>query len=243
MDAFEECATVTWCAGLPANQSSNATFAEARSVTPARFKETFASVRPYCRTMADFMVTNLAPAPVASREDFERLKSDVGDILDEMAARAALVRERWRSVDEQQWLDAHAVPPQVSVLMRSWASPVHIVSAKDEPSIRVLLRHHRLDDTVRTVHGAVSDKRSVLKGLASAGPVVFVDDNLDNAASANELDDVLGLWADWGYSAPDDTDRARRMNIRRIALDDLKTALRNTNIEGDFPCPRPCSSP
>jgi len=224
-DALAECAAVTWHAGSGPHIADVPRVGRAVAEVPPAFLTTFASVRPYCRTLEDFMVTNAVPAGrKVDRVVFEQYRDQLGRAR--LAAQAEFgeqLRARWRTNEFQEWVALHTVYPGISELIHSSQQPVAIVSAKDAESIWAILEHHGLAEHVHTVVGSCTDKRPALTALPdrSGEPVTFVDDNLANAIAADALPRVQAWWATWGYHSPEDMAAAARQGIRTISLDRL----------------------
>jgi len=224
-DALGECAAVTWYAGRPAVHSVPGPAAAVELVPPA-FLTTFASVRVYSRTLADFMVANALPAgSTVDRAAFAQRRAEVGeDRLDAQARRGEAVRGAWRCRHPEAWLGLHTVHAEVAELLRVTDEPVAIVSAKDAESIYAILGAAGFEDAIWRVVGSCADKAGALTTLAAeAGgePVVFVDDNLDNALAAARLPGVESHWAYWGYHGPEDDWTAAQIGMAPLSLDDL----------------------
>lgn len=224
-DALRECAAVTWYAGHP-ELRADVRPDEAAEAVPRAFLRTFASVRAYSRTLADFMVANaVAPGTIVDRASFARRRLDVGqEQLDARALLGESIRARWRDQHRGVWLRMHRVHDEVGDVLRCTSEPVAIVSAKDAESIRAILGAARLDDHVGPVVGSCTDKPAALTELAAeAWPdrLVFVDDNLDNALAASRLPGVDSRWAHWGYHGPEDDRAAAQAGIAPLSLDDL----------------------
>jgi phosphoglycolate phosphatase-like HAD superfamily hydrolase len=200
------------------------------SGVPRDFLATFASVRPHCRTLEDFMVAN--ELPIGHEIDgagFERLREEAGSSrLATQAATGEVLRAHWRITEFDAWVALHTMYPGIADLVRATAQPVAVVSAKDATSIWAILDHSGLGMQVHTVVGSCTDKRPALTGLAelSGEPVTFVDDNLGHVLVADTLPDVTAWWATWGYHSREDEEAAAGRGVRAITLDQLDVLAR-----------------
>jgi FMN phosphatase YigB (HAD superfamily) len=232
-DSLLECAAVTWYAKRLQTTDDIPPLPRAVTEVPDEFLATFSSVRAYCNTLDDFMVANaLAEGSTVNREEFERARGDVG--LPELAAEAASaerIRDHWRTNHFAEWIALHTVYREVADLLNAAAGAVAIVSAKDADSIWAVLAHCGLGARVQTVVGSCRDKRRALSELAAtAGRIVFIDDNLENAVSASALPEVEAKWATWGYHSPEDVLAAVELGFPSTDLDQLDGLIPNPTL-------------
>ncbi|MEI2777353.1 MAG: HAD family hydrolase [Tetrasphaera sp.] len=220
-DALSECAALTRAAagpgpGLP-------TLDEAIAALTPQLLARFASVRPYCRTLADFMVTNAVTAAVTSREEFEAAKAAAGpELLDAQAAHAQQIRDAWRADEPEAWLDMHIPYAGVPDLIRGAGGPVAIVSNKDGESIDAILTHLGLRGDVAIIAGACADKpAAVARLIGEHASASFIDDNLANVFAVAAVPRVRSLWATWGYHSREDITQALTAGVPTLALGEL----------------------
>lgn len=221
-DALVECAAVTAVGGQSEGPLPGLDEA-VRALTDA-YVATFASARPYCRTLDDFMVANVLEGPVGSRADFEaaRRSIDAREVR-RQAARAQQARDSWRRADRRRWLDLHTPYDGVDRLVRAASGRVVIVTAKDAPSVRRLLEHFGLHDHVRDVVGGCADKQAALASLVGdCGTAAFVDDNLANVLAVARVPGVRSLWATWGHHSAEDVELARARHVTALDLGQLR---------------------
>ncbi len=228
-DALGECAAVTWLAGRATSPEDWPLPAAVASVPPP-FLTTFASVRAYSRTLADFMVANAVPAgPTIGRAEFRRHRAAAGVArLADQARLAESIRAYWREAQPEQWIGLHTVHAEVAALIRAAPEPVAIVSAKDAESIRAILDAAGLSDDIGAVVGSCRDKPAALAELVADNdgrPVIFIDDNLDNVLAASSRPGVDGRWAGWGYHGREDELTADDLGIGPLSLDALPALL------------------
>lgn len=222
-DALAECAAITWHASRQTSETGEVQKALAQ--VPEAFLTTFANVRRYSRTLDDFMVANaLVPGQRIDRQVFDLARTTAGSAF--LAAQAAVgeqIRAAWRTQDTTGWVALHSIYPGIAELIRSGGQRVVIVSAKDADSIWAILEHHTLATHVDTVVGSCHDKKMALSALSTryVEPMIFVDDNLSNAAAAAALSGITSRWATWGYHSPEDEPVARQLGIRAITLNQL----------------------
>ncbi|MGI8536382.1 MAG: HAD family hydrolase [Mycobacteriales bacterium] len=221
-DGLGECAAITWHASRQTSETGEVQKALAQ--VPEAFLTTFAGVRRYSRTLDDFMVANaLVPGQRIDRQAFDLARTTAGSAA--LAAQAAVgeqIRAAWRTQDTTGWVALHSIYPGMAELIRSGGQRVVIVSAKDADSIWAILEHHTLATHVDTVVGSCHDKTRALSALSTRhDEMIFVDDNLSNAAGAAALLGITSRWATWGYHSPEDEPVARQLGIRAIALNQL----------------------
>jgi phosphoglycolate phosphatase-like HAD superfamily hydrolase len=222
VDALLECAAVTYVAGVSPLPRPVPNFASAVRDLPDQFVARFTEVRPYCRTLANFMVTNHVQRPIRNREQYNLARSAVAPgLLDHQATVGERLRSCWRSRDAALWLESHSVHPAVVDALRQWDGARWIVSAKDTESITAILRHHSILHLVDTIVGSCQSKVAVLQEASAHGDVLFIDDNLDHVLAASGALGVTARWARWGYSAPDDDQRARASGVEPFYQSDL----------------------
>ncbi len=244
-DALLECAAVTWYAAQLKAGEEPPRLPDAAQNIPQEFIKVFRAVRCYSRTMDDFMVANIlfgtskaehTALPVIDRQVFEKTKQGVS--IDELAAQATkaeTVRAHWRKTQFGEWISLHQVQPELSDLIANSSHTIRILSAKDEESIRDILRHHKVEQNIERVAGRCHDKKSVLESwlddeaTSSEGGLIFVDDSVENVADAAQLP-LNAVWAGWGYNGPEDKAFA---DARSIVMHDLDI-LRNPEFISAF---------
>ena len=221
VDALLECAVVTRAGADPAYRSYE--LADAVSRMRDDYLEKFSSVRPYSRTLQDFMVTNAIDRPIRNLAEFEAARDEAGPTRLSSEARAAQSqRGVWRDRDPSGWLQLHRDYPGVAELIRSHRGGVWVVSNKDAASIDAILAHLGLAEHVSGVVGEASDKAAVVRRLVDDhGDVTFVDDNVANVASVGQVAGATGLWATWGYHSHEDRALSARLRLQRLTLDAL----------------------
>lgn len=220
VDALSECATVTWFSTRTGRPRPPDTLAHAVELVPEKFTDTFARIRPYCRTMADFMVALHWPDDPVDATAFTRVRGRLDErMLLAQAATGERRRAHWRRVDPLGWLAAHHVHTPTAKLLTEWRGPTAIVSAKDVDSIAAILNHHHL--TCDHIIGQATDKAAALRALTRDGTrAVFIDDNLDNADRVGTCPQVRSYWAMWGYHTPEDVRRHRTTRSTSTPLTD-----------------------
>jgi len=222
VDALIECAAMTYYANAGIG-AAVPPYAEAIKALPEWFVAVFRSVRPYCQTASDFMVAGHISAPISSLAEYRQLREAHVDVLAAAAERAETVRAQWRETSPREWLDSHQFVEEVAECLRSWPGPRWIVSAKDEDSIRVILREHGVEELIDTVAASCGSKVDPLREASQHRGVVFIDDNLGHVLAAGLVPGVLARWAGWGYASPEDRANARTLGIAPLGLSDLPT--------------------
>lgn len=232
-DAWTECAAVTYLAGGggPEQMPHPPTLAEAIDGVPEGFLLNFARVRPYCRTLPDFMLAHFSHLPLHSAAEFDDIRATIpADTVTRMAQVGERWRAWWRTSEPDSWLAGHRVDAAVVRAMSRWPGRRWIVSAKDTASITAILHRAGADDAVDHVAGGCLSKIGVLADAAQrTSEVVFVDDSIDNAIAAVSIPGVTPLWATWGYSAPGDAARAAAAGIPAITVPDLERLIHERN--------------
>jgi phosphoglycolate phosphatase-like HAD superfamily hydrolase len=220
-DALLECAAVSAVGGQPDGPLPS--LDEALGMLTHDYVTAFASIRPYCRTLDDFMVTNVITQPVTSRVDFDAAREACDEAqVRRQACRAQRARDLWRGADPQRWLELHTPYSGVRRLVRAADGRVVIVSAKDAASVWALLQHFGLAEDVHDVVGDCTDKASAVDRLvATSGPALFLDDNLANVLAVDALTDVRSVWATWGYHSAEDVVLAATRHVTSLSLDEL----------------------
>ena len=220
VDALRECAAVTYFSGLEPGEPPR--LESALQAMPNRFLARFIAMRPYCRTLADFMVANHVGYAVSSRQEYEQARAAVPEaLLEHQAKTGEVLRSTWRAQDKTLWLESHSVHAPVIDVLRQWQGQRWIISAKDGDSIRAILQHHHVLDLIDRIAGSCRSKAGALREASAQGEVLFIDDNLDHVLSACHGGDAMARWARWGYAAPEDDDRARAAGVEVLHLGDL----------------------
>lgn len=231
-DALTECAGVTWYAGRLQRGAYVPRLPGALEAVPAGFIRTFGQVRPHCRTLDDFMLTNFVAEKGRDVEKtvFEDLRLRYKEELQSQAALAEDVRAAWRQKDHRAWLDLHDIYPGLARLILESGQEIAIVSAKDSASIREILRHHGLDQGVSAIRGSCKDKAKEISELleqSGEGRATFIDDSIANILAMRDLP-VTALWAAWGYHTRADIDLAVENGVRMLHLSDLEMFYNST---------------
>ncbi|ARQ67546.1 HAD family hydrolase [Streptomyces marincola] len=228
-DALDECALVTLLGARPLDRSvpGREQIASMRAREGGAYLARFRHVRDYSRLLDHFVVAHLPEGGrVADQAAFDALFRTLpaGHVRD-FTARATAAREWFRTREPAFWLDLHTLYPGVPELLRRHRGSVVVVTAKDEGSVRAILRRHGLEDTVREVFGECARKADAVRDVAgrwgvSPADVTFVDDNLANvrAVAATGAD---ARWARWGYQTPEHRAEAERYAVPSLELADL----------------------
>ncbi|WP_426565366.1 HAD family hydrolase [Angustibacter sp. McL0619] len=218
-DALIECAAVTRAGGQAEGSATPLSQAVA-DLTP-EFIDRFTSVRPYSRTLVDFMVANVVQAPVTCRDEFTAARVTAGPSeLRRQAQLATAARKVWRRDHRDEWLALHTVYPGVQDLIEhgGW---VAIVSNKDADSITTILQHLQLRHLVRAVIGDCADKATAVSALTGGAASTFVDDNVENVLAVSAAPGVRAVWATWGYHSSEDVGLASARNVEAVTLSGL----------------------
>ncbi|GCD48356.1 HAD family hydrolase [Streptomyces paromomycinus] len=220
-DALDECALVTWLGERPHDRTVTGPGQLER--LPGAFTERFRTVRDYSRLLDHFLVAHLPEADsITSQSDFDQLFSSLPrERVERFTTAASAAREWFRAAEPDFWLGLHTLYPGVPELLRH-AGTVVIVTAKDEPSVRSILRRHGLEQTVAEVFGECRHKAAAIQeACARRGlpldAVTFVDDNLSNVRKVAAMG-VRARWAQWGYQTPEHRAEAARHGIEGLEL-------------------------
>lgn len=141
------------------------------------------------------------------------------------------LRGQWRADDPDGWLARNPLYPPVAACLGDLREipDLHIVSAKDESSIRAILGHNGLHPATGAVMGGDhGDKRDLMAALSvwfPGRPVLFVDDNPENLALA-DMPGVRCLLADWGYLGPDFATQARAAGYGTVSPAEFAVLVR-----------------
>jgi phosphoglycolate phosphatase-like HAD superfamily hydrolase len=226
-DALTECALVTWL-GIHQPPPGTRISAHAKAM-PRNFVERFRAIRDYSRGLEHFMTAHRPMAAnVRDQAHFDRLFGIFSaEYVSEFVASASAARARCREEEPEFWLDLHTLYPGVARLLRRHDGRVCVVTAKDEESVRRILRRHGLEDTVLEVVGETTRKAAAVRALmdrhgADVADTVFVDDNLTNALQVGTTGARV-LWAWWGYHTAEHEREAARSALPVLRLEDLET--------------------
>jgi phosphoglycolate phosphatase-like HAD superfamily hydrolase len=219
-DAFDECALVAWLGERPG--------ASGTVRPPDAFVERFRHIRPFARTLDHFVMGHVEGAEdIRDQAGFESAFKalDPGRVAGFTAAANAartLLRER----RPDAWVAMHTVFAPVAELIRGTEADVAIVTAKDAASVRAILEPHGLAEHVAAIVDECADKAEAVLALCEergipARDAAFIDDNLDNVLHVGSTGARV-FWAAWGYSTPDQRERAALSEVARIDLTDLR---------------------
>ncbi|GCD39559.1 MULTISPECIES: HAD family hydrolase [Streptomyces] len=220
-DALDECALVTWLGERPHDRTVAGPGQLER--LPGTFTERFRKVRDYARLLDHFLVAHLTEAgSITSQADFDRLFSSLPrERVARFTTAASEAREWFRAVEPDFWLGLHTLYPGVPELLRH-AGAVVIVTAKDESSVRSILRRNGLEWTVAEVYGECAHKAAAVQDACARrgvplDAVTFVDDNLPNVRNVAAVG-VRARWAQWGYQTPEHRAEAALSGIEGLEL-------------------------
>ncbi|WP_409473864.1 HAD family hydrolase [Streptomyces sp. HC307] len=224
-DALEECALVTWL-GVQRHDRSIPGSGHVE-LLPADFMARFQKVRNYSRLLDHFVVAHHPAADsIGSQADFDLLfASASSDHVSRFATAASLARDWFRTEETEFWLGLHTLYTGLDNLLRQHSGNVAIITAKDEQSVRSILRRHGLDQTVSEIFGECGRKAEAVQELCSrrgttAESVTFIDDNLTNVRQVSATG-ARARWAQWGYQTPEHREEAKRFNVASLELSDL----------------------
>lgn len=224
-DALTECALVTWLGAHPPSPAMPVSAYE--RAMPRGFVERFRKIRDYARTLEHFVTAHRPMAAhAATQAGFDRLYASIAQVyVRDFTAAANAARARCREEEPGYWAGLHGLYPGVGELLRRHAGKACIVTAKDERSVRQILRHHGVGGTVLDVIGESSRKAEAVRALAARHGIAtedatFVDDNVANVAQVAATG-ARALWATWGYHTPEHEEQAARGGLARLRLPDL----------------------
>lgn len=224
-DALEECALVTWL-GIHPYDTSVPGPAQLAAI-PAEFLERFRKVRDYSRLLDHFVVAHLPEAAsIASQADFDRLFEALDpSYVQKFTAKATAARDRFRTLEDDFWLDLHTLYPGIPALLRRFAGSIVVVTAKDAASVRAILGRHGLGDTVAEIFGETGAKAEAVQDVCGRWGVppervTFIDDNLTNAIRVGAIG-ARSRWAQWGYQTPEHRAEAARLGVSPLGLDEI----------------------
>lgn len=218
-DAFDECALITWLGERPGS---------AEDQPPEAFVKRFRHIRPFSRTLDHFIMGHVEGAEaVSDQAGFESLfKGLEPGRVARFTAAANAARTRLREDTPEVWASMHTVFEPVAELIRRTEADVAIVTAKDAASVRAILAPNGLAEHVAAIVDECSDKAAAVVDLCEERGIrsedaVFIDDNLDNVLHVGTTGARI-FWAAWGYSTPDQRERAALSEVARIDLTDLR---------------------
>jgi phosphoglycolate phosphatase-like HAD superfamily hydrolase len=222
-DAFDECALVAWL-GEHTDQAGDPGLVR----PPDDFVKRFEHIRPFSRTLDHFVMGHVEGAEdIGDQAGFESAfkELDPGRVAAFTAA-ANAARTRLREHRPDAWVAMHTVFAPVAELIRGSEAEVAIVTAKDAASVRAILAPNGLADDVAVIVAECADKAEAVVRLCREREIpvedaVFIDDNLDNVLHVGGVGARV-FWAAWGYSTPDQRERAARSEVARIDLTDLR---------------------
>lgn len=221
-DALQECALITW---LGANDDRGRASGQVQlKRVPTAFVRHFRKIRDYSRTLDHFALAHLPYTRwIKGQRDFERIFRSLPEAyVSRFTAQATTARTRLREEEPDFWLGMHTLYPGIARMLERHAGTTAIVTAKDEGSVRDILRRHRLEHTVTEVIGECASKAEAIRDLCARHRIpparaTFIDDNLTNARKVSAVG-VHTLWATWGYHTPEDLANAHRSEVRPIDL-------------------------
>lgn len=224
-DALTECALVTWLGAHPA--PPDARISAYATAMPRGFVERFRKIRDYARGLEHFMTAHRPMAAnIRDQAHFDRMFGLFApSYVAQFVEAAGAARARCREQEPDFWLDLHTLYPGMRGLLRRHAGQVCVVTAKDELSVRQILRRHCLADTVVEIVGECTRKAEAVRGLLArhgqrADQTVFIDDNLTNATQVSATG-VQVLWAWWGYHTQEHERQAARVGLPVLQLAEL----------------------
>ncbi|MBD0421690.1 HAD family hydrolase [Streptomyces sp. TRM S81-3] len=224
-DALEECALVTWLAVKRHDRSIPGP--SHVGLLPADFTARFQKVRNYSRLLDHFAVAHLPAADgVGSQTDFDLLFTSLpSDYVSRFTTAASRARDWFRTEETEFWLGQHTLYPGLDNLLRQNSGNVAIITAKDEESVRAILRRHGLEQTVSEVFGECGRKAEAVQELCSRrgitpNSLTFIDDNLTNVRRVSAVG-ARARWAQWGYQTPEHRQEAKRFDVEPLELSDL----------------------
>jgi phosphoglycolate phosphatase-like HAD superfamily hydrolase len=230
-DAFDECALVAWL-----GERSGPAGAPGSVRPPEAFVKRFRHIRPFSRTLDHFVMGHVEGAEaISDQAGFETaFKALDPDRVAGFTAAANAARTRLRERHPDVWVAMHTVFAPVADLIRGSEADVAIVTAKDAASVRAILAPNGLADHVAAIVDECADKADAVARLCEERGIpvedaVFIDDNLDNVLHVGGTGARV-FWAAWGYSTPDQRERAALSEVARIDLTDLRHPFPETPL-------------
>lgn len=227
-DGVAECLLVSWLAFADRGETSDG-FALLDTI-PAGFKERFAQCRNFVRHSGHFIVPFLFDATFETQAQYDAAYQGVEKgSLEAFLHRFEDCRKRLRRDQPQQWLALHTLYPGVGSAVRDASLPLFIVTAKDTPSVLMILEGADVAFTEDRIYGGVTSKLAAFQdiarrsGCAHEGVAIY-DDNVLNVAEARGAG-FNAIWARWGYSSPEHRRIAESQSLPSVGLDDFVTSL------------------
>lgn len=219
-DSLQECTMVAWYAHTGGRVSD---FVDpGLAGVPPEVIDRFERCRPFMRHLPHLLVPLVELQPPTTRDAFTARYDAIAACDAEAFARAAeQFRADLRREHPRRWCEQHAVERRLAALVEG----AYIATARDNASVRHILRAHGMAIGDDHIFGSLRTKPPALDAIASReacsrDAVVLVDDCIENCIAAREAG-FAAHWASWGYHAPEDAETARRRGIPALTVEAL----------------------
>ena len=225
VDSTKECAALTWYAGKRVNNQS---LDSLLSVVPDWFDRRFRYLRPYMRTLDDFLVSRLSNPDirVENQDEFLDLRREIDpSVVEEFMKDANELRAHWRLHDYDAWLGSHAIFEGIHGLLERYSGCVYVVTAKDAESSQAILKHFDLDRHISGIIGEAHDKALAVSAIClgrgiDPGTTLFIDDNIVNCVKVSSTGATVN-WAAWGWTSLAHFEVASIANLAKLEMADM----------------------
>ena len=225
VDSTKECAALTWYAG---KDVTNQTLSSLLSVVPDWFDQRFRYLRPYMRTLDDFLVSRLISSDirVESQDEFLELRSGIdASAIEDFVQDANALRSYWRSHDYRTWLGSHVIFDGIHDLLERYSKRVYMVTAKDTESSQDILDHFGLEQHISGIIGEAHDKALAVNSICLGRYVdpratLFIDDNIVNCVRVSGTGATVN-WAAWGWTSLAHFEAAGSANLAKLEMADM----------------------
>jgi len=173
---------------------------------------------------------------VRTQDEYDRIRTGLGlEWLEQFHHEFYQTRSRLRTDNLNRWLAFHREYPAFTALLERHQNDttLAIATAKDGDSVRLLLRHFKIDhlfsDELILDKETGLAKTTHLKVLADRlncdlGLITFVDDKLNHLQATAPLG-VRGVLASWGHNTPREHEDAREAEFAVATLETVEGLL------------------
>ncbi|GGJ49532.1 HAD family hydrolase [Deinococcus roseus] len=225
-DGLNECLLIAWNAW---HQNSPSDLDESQLIgIPDAFKASFAANRNFVRHNGHFIVPFLQEnIDFQTQEDFKTHYDSIDAALKaRFESHFETLRQTFQTQHEERWLAMHTLYPRIGEVLQNRSHKLYIVSAKDTPSIQLILKSLGVYIPEEHIFGSQKDKIQALNQIAlfenvQKDQIVFIDDNLPNIQVAQQNGFTKATWATWGYHIPSDVELQKELQIPKLYLEEF----------------------
>jgi FMN phosphatase YigB (HAD superfamily) len=228
-DSLEECLLTSWHTYY--NNPIDTFTKNTTDEIPREFRQHFRNCRSYVRHNGHFLVPLLfRKKNFNTQKIFDDIYVEINsELIKIFNNRFLSYRNGVRTKYQEAWLSHHILYEGIAETICHPSNPLYIVTAKDTPSVELILHRNGIHLDNNHIYGEQTDKNKAFSDICRRESVEpeqlhFIDDNLINVTKALK-DGYSAQWANWGYNTTEHQKLAIELKVDSIEIEQLSELL------------------